>query len=40
MKNQIEAATKAGLKSETLNSSKTLEEKNQILESMEKGEVE
>ena len=39
MKNQIEAATKAGLKCETLNSSKTPEEKNQILESMEKGEV-
>lgn len=39
MKNQIEAAAKAGLKCETLNSSKTLEEKSQILESMEKGEV-
>ncbi len=39
MKNQIEAATKAGLKCETLNSSKTPEEKNQILESMEKGEI-
>ena len=39
MKNQIEAAAKAGLKCETLNSSKTLEEKSQILESMEKGDV-
>ena len=39
MKNQIEAAARAGLKCETLNSSKTLEEKSQILESMEKGEV-
>ena len=35
MKNQIEAAAKAGLKCETLNSSKTLDEKSQILESME-----
>lgn len=39
MKNQIEAAARAGLKCETLNSSKTPEEKKQILESMEKGEV-
>ena len=39
MKNQIEAAAKAGLKCETLNSSKTPEEKCQILESMEKGEI-
>lgn len=39
MKNQIEAAAKAGLKCETLNSSKTPDEKSQILESMKKGEV-
>ncbi|MCQ2106022.1 MAG: RecQ family ATP-dependent DNA helicase [Fibrobacter sp.] len=39
MKNQIEAAARAGLKCETLNSSKTIEEKTQILELMEKGEI-
>lgn len=39
MKNQIEAASKAGLKCETLNSTKSPEEKKQILESMEKGEI-
>lgn len=36
MKNQSETAAKAGLKCETLNSSKTPEEKKQILELMKK----
>lgn len=39
MKNQIEAASKAGLKCEVLNSTKSIEEKNLILTSMRNDEV-
>lgn len=39
MKNQIEAAEKAGLRCEVLNSTKTAEEKFEIIEKMKSGEI-